>query len=91
MCSKLMQSNYTTMTITFSIIFHYYDSVIIFRLHQKKEIANHKNNMVATMMLSYTFVKSFSASGNHCVCVRNGKVYAWGENSLGRLGKLLNK
>lgn len=56
------------------------------RAHQKKEIANHKNNMIATMMLSYTHNYSFSASSNHCVCVRNGRVYTWGENKLGRLG-----
>lgn len=56
------------------------------RAYQKQEIANHRNNMVATMMLSYTFVKMFSASQNHCSCVRNGRVYCWGDNKFGRLG-----
>ncbi|XP_021946683.1 uncharacterized protein LOC110844719 isoform X2 [Folsomia candida] len=30
-------------------------------------------------------------SSNHCVCVRNGRVYTWGENKLGRLGFGENK
>lgn len=53
---------------------------------QRMQIQNHKNNMVATLMLSFTFQKTLSASMSHVLCVRNGRVYSWGENKFGRLG-----
>lgn len=53
---------------------------------QRMEISNHKTNMVATLMLSFTFQKTLSASGSHVLSVRNGKIYAWGENKYGKLG-----
>lgn len=56
------------------------------RAIQRMEISNHKNNMVATLMLSFTFQKTLSANVAHVLSVRNGKVYSWGENKFSKLG-----
>lgn len=56
------------------------------RAIQRMEISNHKTNMVATLMLSFTFQKTLAASMSHVLCIRNGRVYAWGENKYGKLG-----
>ncbi|CAL8091723.1 unnamed protein product [Orchesella dallaii] len=61
------------------------------RAIQRMEISNHKTNMVATLMLSFTFQKTLSASVSHVLCVRNGMVYSWGENKYGKLGLLDEK
>ena len=44
---------------------------------------------VAGALLGSNSMKTFSASSGHCVCIRNGRMYSWGDNRLGRLGKEL--
>ena len=56
--------------------------------HIKKELSSQAGNTVATTILSASYSKTFSASNVHCLCIRNGRVFSWGDNSGGRLGRL---